>query len=173
MQQQSDGLVTVKGKGGGLSRWMPKKVRVLVEDRSVWVKLAAEDSPLDKESKSLLGTARVLLANMVKGVSEGCEVKLLLVGVGYRAKVQGNALELTLGYSHPVLFKAPPGVTLETPSATEIVVKGADSQQVGQVAAEIRRFRPIEPYKGKGIRRVADAVPTFKVPKKKKGKGSK
>jgi large subunit ribosomal protein L6 len=104
------------------------------------------------------GTARALLASMVKGVSQGYERKLELVGVGFRAAVQGKNLNLTLGFSHPVVFPAPEGVTLETPSQTEIVVKGADKQRVGEAAAQIRAFRPPEPYKGKGVRYAGERI---------------
>ena len=98
------------------------------------------------------GTTRALLANMVLGVSDGFEKKLELVGVGYRAQAQGKKLNLTLGFSHPVVFSVPEGISVETPSQTEVIIRGADKQQVGHVAAEIRRFRPPEPYKGKGVR---------------------
>lgn len=112
------------------------------------------------------GTLRALLANMVKGVSQGFERKLNLVGVGYRAQAQGDALNLTLGFSHPVVHKMPAGVKVETPSQTEILLKGVDKQQIGQVAAEIRAYRPPEPYKGKGVR-YADEVVVLKETKKK------
>ena len=101
---------------------------------------------------AVTGTTRSLLANMVQGVTEGFERKLELVGVGYRAQAQGNKLNLTLGFSHPVVYDVPEGISVETPSQTEVVIKGSDKQKVGQVAAEIRRFRPPEPYKGKGVR---------------------
>ena len=101
---------------------------------------------------AVTGTTRSLLANMIKGVTEGYERKLELVGVGYRAQAQGNKLNLSLGFSHPVVYQMPEGISVETPSQTEIVVKGSDKQKVGQAAAEIRRFRPPEPYKGKGVR---------------------
>jgi large subunit ribosomal protein L6 len=101
---------------------------------------------------------RALLANMAEGVSQGFERKLELVGVGYRAQLQGNKLNLTLGFSHPVVYEAPSGISLETPSQTEIFIRGVDKQQVGQVAAEIRRFRPPEPYKGKGVRYAGERV---------------
>lgn len=104
------------------------------------------------------GTARALIANMVKGVSEGFERKLELVGVGYRAAMSGKAVNLSLGFSHPVLFEAPEGVTLETPTQTEILIKGSDKQTVGQVAAKIRSFRPPEPYKGKGVRYAGEKI---------------
>ena len=112
------------------------------------------------------GTLRALLANMVKGVSRGFEKKLTLVGVGYRAQAAGDTLNLTLGFSHPVSHKMPKGVKVETPTQTEILIKGNDRQQVGQVAAEIRSYRPPEPYKGKGVR-YADEVVILKETKKK------
>jgi large subunit ribosomal protein L6 len=111
------------------------------------------------------GTARALIANMVKGVSEGYTRKLELVGVGYRAAMQGKDLNLSLGFSHPVVFKAPEGITIETPSQTEILVKGADKQRVGEVAAKIRAFRKPEPYKGKGVRYSGEKI-TIKEAKK-------
>ena len=113
----------------------------------------------------MAGTLRALLNNMVTGVSQGYERKLELVGVGYRAAMQGKDLNLTLGFSHPVVFKAPEGITIETPSQTEIVVKGADKQAVGQVAAKIRGYRPPEPYKGKGVRYAGEKI-TMKEAKK-------
>ncbi|MGH8190614.1 MAG: 50S ribosomal protein L6 [Rhodanobacteraceae bacterium] len=111
------------------------------------------------------GTTRALLANMVKGVSQGYERKLELVGVGFRAALQGKTLNLSLGFSHPVVFPAPEGITLETPSPTEILVKGADKQRVGETAAKIRAFRPPEPYKGKGVRYAGERI-TLKEAKK-------
>ena len=115
---------------------------------------------------AISGTMRSLLANMAQGVSEGFERKLELVGVGYRAQAQGKKLSLTLGFSHPVEHEVPDGITIETPSQTEILIKGPDKQQVGQVAAEIRRYRPPEPYKGKGVR-YADERVVIKEAKKK------
>lgn len=106
----------------------------------------------DRDGWAMAGTMRAITANMVTGVSTGFEKKLELVGVGYRAKAQGKVLNLTLGFSHPVNYELPEGVTAETPSQTEIVIKGSDKQKVGQVAAEIRAYRPPEPYKGKGVR---------------------
>jgi len=111
------------------------------------------------------GTARALLANMVKGVSDGYERKLELVGVGYRAAMQGKSLNLSLGFSHPVLFDAPEGISIETPTQTEVLIKGSDKQIVGQVAAKIRGFRPPEPYKGKGVRYAGEKI-TLKEAKK-------
>ena len=115
---------------------------------------------------AVAGTMRSLLANMAQGVTEGYERKLQLVGVGYRAQAQGSTLNLTLGFSHPVVHQVPEGVTVETPSQTEILVRGADKQKVGQVAAEIRGYRPPEPYKGKGVR-YADERVMLKEAKKK------
>ena len=104
------------------------------------------------------GTTRALLANMLEGVATGFQKKLEITGVGYRAQVQGRVLNLTLGYSHPIHFDIPEGITIQTPSTTEIVVKGANKQQVGQIAANIRRYRPPEPYKGKGIRYAGEVI---------------
>lgn len=118
------------------------------------------------EADACAGTARALLANAVKGVTQGFQKKLELVGVGYRAQVQGRTLNLTLGFSHPVSYPVPEGISVETPSQTEIVVKGSDRQKVGQVAAEIRGFRPPEPYKGKGVRYAGERV-VLKEAKKK------
>jgi large subunit ribosomal protein L6 len=119
-----------------------------------------------KENVAMAGTMRALINNMVVGVSQGFEKKLTLIGVGYRAKAAGESLELSLGFSHPVIYPIPAGITIETPSATEVVVKGADKQKVGQVAAEIRAYRPPEPYKGKGVR-YADEYVIRKEAKKK------
>ena len=111
------------------------------------------------------GTLRALLANMVKGVSDGYERKLELVGVGYRASMAGKSLNIALGFSHPVVFEAPEGITIETPTQTEILIKGSDKQRVGEVAAKIRGFRPPEPYKGKGVRYAGEKI-TLKEAKK-------
>ena len=142
---QSDN-VSVKGPKGTLSIAKPNGIEVKLEDGNA--QLSANDDSL----VPLAGTLRAILANMVKGVSEGFERKLELVGVGYRAAMQGKDLNLSLGFSHPVLFKAPEGITIATPTQTEIVVSGADKQRVGEVAAKIRGFRPPEPYKGKGVK---------------------
>ena len=138
--------VSVKGPKGTLSIAKPNGIEVKVEDGNA--QLSANDESL----VPLAGTLRAIIANMVKGVSEGFERKLELVGVGYRAAMQGKDLNLSLGFSHPVLFKAPDGITIATPTQTEIVVSGADKQRVGEVAAKIRGFRPPEPYKGKGVK---------------------
>jgi large subunit ribosomal protein L6 len=140
--------VNVKGPKGSLSYTLPKQVSVAREDDTVHCK-AQEGGP---GAVALAGTARSIINGMVVGVSEGFEKRLTLIGVGYRAQAQGNSLNLTLGYSHPVNFQVPDGVQIETPSQTEIVVRGFDKQLVGQVAAKIRGFRPPEPYKGKGVR---------------------
>ena len=142
---QSDS-VSVKGPKGALSIAKPNGIEVKLEDGNA--QLSANDDSL----VPLAGTLRAILANMVKGVSEGFERKLELVGVGYRAAMQGKDLNLSLGFSHPVLFTAPEGITIATPTQTEIVVSGADKQRVGEVAAKIRGFRPPEPYKGKGVK---------------------
>ena len=140
--------VTVKGKLGSLTHKMHTLIGVEHEEGTIKVK--ARDQ--SKKAKALAGTSRELIENMVIGVSQGFERKLEIIGVGYRAQVQGKALNLSLGYSHPVEFGIPEEVQIETPSQTEIVIKGIDKQKVGQVAADIRGFRRPEPYKGKGIR---------------------
>ncbi|HSH41073.1 MAG TPA: 50S ribosomal protein L6 [Arenicellales bacterium] len=140
--------ISVKGPKGELSFAAHELVGVEQGDGVFTVK-ARNDS---KEAVALAGTTRALVNNMVQGVTSGFEKRLEIVGVGYRAQAQGKTLNLTLGFSHPVAYEVPEGVTVETPAQTEIVVKGADKQQVGQVAAEIRAYRPPEPYKGKGIR---------------------
>lgn len=139
-------LVTVKGPKGSLSLAKPTGVEFNL-DNGVLQLSAAEAANIP-----MAGTARAILANMIQGVAEGFTRKLELVGVGYRAAMQGADLNLSLGYSHPILFKAPEGITLATPTQTEILVSGADKQRVGEVAAKIRAFRKPEPYKGKGIR---------------------
>lgn len=144
--KHADGQFSVKGPKGNLSVAQPEGVDVKVEDGQLLM-LSASDSHV-----ALTGTMRSIIANMVHGVSEGFERKLELVGVGYRASMQGQALNLNLGFSHPVVFPAPAGITISTPSQTEIVVAGADKQMVGEVAAKIRAFRPPEPYKGKGVK---------------------
>ncbi|MDT8427592.1 MAG: 50S ribosomal protein L6 [Pseudomonadales bacterium] len=138
----------VKGNKGNLSLALNNAITVVQEGDLLQV--AAKEA--SREAIALSGTFRALINNMVIGVSQGFQKKLLLQGVGYRAKAQGNSLNLTLGYSHPIDFDLPKGVSAETPSQTEIVISGADKQQVGEVAAKIREFRPPEPYKGKGIR---------------------
>lgn len=146
---QIDGQkVTVKGKNGSLDWEVHREVGVAIEDGSIRIKARNES----KTAKALSGTSRALLNNMVVGVSEGFERKLDIVGVGYRAQLKGKVLNLSLGHSHPINFDIPEDITIETPSQTEVVVKGIDKQRVGQVAANIRAFRKPEPYKGKGVK---------------------
>lgn len=140
--------ITVKGSKGTLEHVVHDSVEVAQNDNVLTFKARSQA----KSSRALSGTTRALVFNMVTGVSNGFEKKLELVGVGYRAAAKGKVLDLTLGLSHPVNFEVPEGITIETPSQTEILVKGIDKQQVGQVAAKIRDYRPPEPYKGKGIR---------------------
>jgi large subunit ribosomal protein L6 len=154
--------VTVKGPKGTLAH----TIHGLVEMASGDGELTFRPRDESKAANALAGTTRSLVNNLVIGVSDGFEKKLELVGVGYRAQAKGKMLNLTLGFSHPVDYELPEGVTAETPSQTEIVVKGCDKQQVGQVAAEIRAYRPPEPYKGKGVR-YSDEVVVRKEAKKK------
>jgi large subunit ribosomal protein L6 len=156
------GRLSVKGPLGTLSQPMDAIVKVAkVENR---LEFEALDESI--HAKAMSGTLRALAANMVTGVSKGFERRLNLVGVGYRAQAQGDKLNLTLGFSHPVVHAMPKGVKVETPTQTEIVIKGIDKQQVGEVAAQVRRYRPPEPYKGKGVR-YSDEVIVLKETKKK------
>lgn len=154
--------VSVKGPKGQLSWRVMASVAVTQEDGMLKLAPAAES----KEGWAMAGTARALVNNMVAGVSQGFEKKLSLVGVGYRAQASGKVLTLNLGFSHPVKYPVPEGIKVQTPSQTDILVSGADKQQVGQVAAEIRAYRPPEPYKGKGVR-YADEQVVRKEAKKK------
>ena len=156
------GNVTVKGKNGELYCQLLSQVAMEISDNQ----LKFQPTDDSKKSMALTGTFRSLVNNMVFGVTTGFEKKLELRGVGYRSQVKGKSLNLTLGFSHPVNFDIPVGITIETPSQTEIVIKGADKQLVGQVAANIRAFRPPEPYKGKGIRYVGEHI-VMKEAKKK------
>jgi large subunit ribosomal protein L6 len=144
----ANGVVSVKGKNGSLQTSLHESVEVVNEDNSLKFSAKGEG----QQAIALSGTFRALVQNMVNGVTEGFERKLELVGVGYRAKAQGSMVNLTVGFSHPIDYNLPAGITAETPTQTEILLKGADKQLLGQVAAEIRAFRPPEPYKGKGIR---------------------
>ena len=144
--KNENGQLNVKGGKGNLSIAQPEGIEIKVENNEIQL------APARPERTAMTGTLRAILANMVKGVSEGFERKLELVGVGYRAAMQGKDLNLSLGFSHPVLFKTPDGITIATPTQTEIVVTGADKQLVGEVAAKIRGYRPPEPYKGKGVK---------------------
>ena len=157
-----DDRIDVKGAGGNLSLARNELVKVTSEGGSLSF-LPADES---REANAMSGTMRQLVNNMVQGVTKGFEKKLSLVGVGYKAQAQGAKLNLTVGYSHPVNKEMPAGITVTTPTPTEVVVKGADRQRVGQVAAEIRAIRPPEPYKGKGIRYVDEKI-TIKETKKK------
>jgi large subunit ribosomal protein L6 len=150
----SDTEVSIKGNKGNLNLELHRLVIVAQDGEEL--KVSAKDA--SRSASAMAGTFRSLINNMVVGVSQGFEKKLELQGVGYRAKAQGASVNLTVGYSHPIDYKLPAGVTVDTPSQTEIVITGADKQLVGQVAAELRDFRPPEPYKGKGIRYADERV---------------
>jgi large subunit ribosomal protein L6 len=156
------GKISVKGPMGSLTQTLTANINVEHVDGKLLI------SPRDesRQAHAMSGTARALLANMVLGVSRGFEKKLSLVGVGYRAQAQGNKLNLSLGFSHPVEHVMPEGIKVETPTQTEILIKGVDKQLVGQVAADVRAYRKPEPYKGKGVR-YADEVVVLKETKKK------
>jgi large subunit ribosomal protein L6 len=153
--------VTIKGAKGSLSLSLTPGVTVAQAEKTLQVSFADPDL-----ARTRAGATRAHLANMVRGVTKGYEKKLELVGVGFRAALQGKVLNLTLGFSHPVNFPIPEGISIETPSQTEIIIKGIDRQKVGQVAAEIRGVRPPEPYKGKGVRYAGEQI-TLKEGKKK------
>ena len=155
--------VTVKGPKGELTRTFASQLTIKLEDGI----LSVERPDDTRESKSLHGLTRTLLSNMVEGVSAGFSKKLVMVGVGYRAAKKGEDLELSLGYSHPVIVKCPENITFDVPTATEVVVSGISKEQVGQVAADIRKWRKPEPYKGKGIRYEGEHV------RRKLGKAAK
>ena len=154
--------LTIKGGKSSLTHTLHDYVDVEHNDNELHIKAVSGG----RDGVAIAGTTRALLHNMSVGVSDGFERKLELRGVGYRAQAQGKKLNLTLGFSHPVVYECPEGITVETPSQTEIIVKGADKQVVGQVSAEIRAFRPPEPYKGKGVRYVDEHV-VMKEAKKK------
>jgi large subunit ribosomal protein L6 len=154
--------LTVKGAKGSLSLRINPEVKVEQQDASVSVSPRSGS----RFATAMAGTTRSLINNMVIGVSAGFERKLELVGVGYRAQAQGNKVNMTLGFSHPIEYQVPDGITVETPSQTEIIVKGIDRQAVGQVASDLRAYRPPEPYKGKGVR-YADERIVLKEAKKK------
>jgi len=149
-----DGAISIKGPLGSLNQSLTDLVSVAMADGKLQVSANGES----RAANAMSGTTRALLANMVLGVSKGFERKLNLVGVGYRAQAQGNKLNLTLGFSHPVEHMMPEGVKVETPTQTEIVLKGLDKQKVGQVAADVRAYRKPEPYKGKGVRYANERV---------------
>lgn len=154
--------MTVKGSNGQLSYSINSAVSFDITDNVIQVQWDSND----KKATAQAGTARAIVNNMVIGVSSGFERKLTLIGVGYRAQAKGNILNLALGFSHPVDFEVPAGVLVETPSQTEIVVKGSDKQLVGEVAAKIRAYRPPEPYKGKGVRYAEEHVARKEAKKK-------
>ena len=154
--------ITVKGPLGTLTQTLNGDVLIENQNNELSFKVANES----REAKAMSGTLRALVSNMVQGVSQGFEKKLSLIGVGYKAAAQGKSLNLSLGFSHPVDYALPEGIKAETPTPTEILIKGIDKQRVGQVAAEVRAFRPPEPYKGKGVRYV-DEVVIIKETKKK------
>jgi large subunit ribosomal protein L6 len=154
--------ITVKGPLGTLTQALGRNAGIEREGDQLVVKPANDST----EANAMSGTLRALVANMVTGVTKGFERRLTLVGVGYRAQAQGSTLNLSLGFSHPISYALPTGIKAETPTQTEIVIKGADKQQVGQVAAEVRGFRPPEPYKGKGVR-YSDERVVMKETKKK------
>lgn len=155
-------VLQVKGTKGALSQEIHANVEITEKEGALHLSPRNEE----KSSVALAGTMRAIVSNIVKGVSEGFERRLELKGVGYRAQMQGKNLNLTVGFSHPVLFEVPEGITIEVPSQTEVVVKGADKQSVGQVASNIRRVRPPDAYKGKGIRYVGEHI-SLKETKKK------
>ncbi len=155
-------VIDVSGPLGKVSHFVTSDVRLGRAGDSITV-VAANDG---RHAQAMSGTMRAIVANMVRGVSQGFSRKLTLVGVGYKAQAQGTALNLELGYSHPIVHRMPAGITVETPTPTEIVIKGVDRQVVGQVAAQIRAYRKPEPYKGKGVR-YADEVVVIKETKKK------
>ena len=154
--------ISIKGPMGAMSHPVNGLVSVTLENGALQVAAAGET----RDARAMSGTTRALLANMVTGVSKGFEKKLTLVGVGYRAQAQGNKLNLTLGYSHPIEHEMPEGIKVETPTQTEILIKGVDKQKVGQVAADVRAYRKPEPYKGKGVRYATEVV-VIKETKKK------
>ena len=160
--QIKEDQISVKGTGGALSLTQNSLVKITSEGG----KLSFAPANDSREANAMSGTMRQLVNNMVQGVTKGFEKKLTLIGVGYKAQAQGTKLNLTVGYSHPVNMEMPAGITVATATPTEIVVKGADRQRVGQIAAEIRAVRPPEPYKGKGIR-YADEKIVIKETKKK------
>ena len=154
----ADGVMSVKGKLGEMTMHVNSQVLISNNDNVLTFEPNQVSKKEEKSAWAQAGTARANTANLIQGVTEGWEKKLTLIGVGYRAKAQGKVLNLTLGFSHPVNYQLPEGISVETPSQTEVVVKGIDKQKVGQAAAEIRAFRPPEPYKGKGVRYTDEQV---------------
>jgi large subunit ribosomal protein L6 len=154
----SGAIMTVKGKLGQMTMGIHSSVAVAINDKEMTFGIHQLEKKAEKGAWAQAGTVRANTANLIQGVSHGWEKKLTLIGVGYRAKAAGKALDLTLGFSHPVVYQLPEGITVETPSQTEIIIRGMDKQKVGQVAAEIRAYRPPEPYKGKGVRYTDEQV---------------
>ena len=155
---QSEGTLSVKGKLGEMTMHVNSSVVITNTDNVLTFSTSEVSKKEEKGAWAQAGTARANTANLIKGVTEGWEKKLTLIGVGYRAKAKGKVLGLTLGFSHPVNYSLPEGISVETPSQTEVIIKGIDKQKVGQAAAEIRAFRPPEPYKGKGVRYTDEQV---------------
>ena len=162
----ADGVMSVKGKLGEMTMHVNSLVQVSNNDNVLTFEPNQVSKKLEKSAWAQAGTVRAKTANLIKGVTDGWEKKLTVLGVGYRAKAQGKVLNFTLGFSHPVNYQLPEGISVETPTQTEVVVKGIDKQKVGQAAAEIRAFRPPEPYKGKGVR-YSDEQVVRKAAKKK------
>jgi len=162
----ADGVMSVKGKLGEMTMHVNSLVQVSNNDNVLTFEPNQVSKKLEKSAWAQAGTVRANTANLIKGVTDGWEKKRILIGDGYRAKAQGKVLNLTLGFSHPVNYQLPEGISVETPTQTEVVVKGIDKQKVGQAAAEIRAFRPPEPYKGKGVR-YSDEQVVRKAAKKK------
>ncbi len=146
--------VTAKGPKGELSAVLVDKVLVRMDDDGVWI----DPRDKSKQARSMWGMSRTVVSNLVEGVSEGFSKTLEITGVGYRANLQGKDLSLALGYSHDVVFQIPEGITIDVPQPTQIIISGIDKQRVGQVASEIRRFRPPEPYKGKGVKYAGEYI---------------
>jgi len=161
-----DGIVTAKGPKGELSFELSPGIEVVESEGALRVRVSENKGKISKHTLSMSGTTRAIIDNLVTGVVSGFEKKLTITGVGYRAQAQGSKLNLSLGFSHPVVYELPDGVTVETPTQTEIILRGIDKQILGQAAAEIRAFRPPEPYKGKGVR-YADEYVLRKQAKKK------
>ena len=155
---QSEGTLSVKGKLGEMTMHVNSAVVITNTDNVLTFSTSEVSKKEEKGAWAQAGTVRANTANLIKGVTEGWEKKLTLIGVGYRAKAKGKVLGLTLGFSHPVNYSLPEGISVETPSQTEVIIKGIDKQKVGQAAAEIRAFRPPEPYKGKGVRYTDEQV---------------
>lgn len=160
--QLSNSEISVKGPLGTLTQALSTQIKVEKLEHKLQIKVANNSAA----ANAMSGTTRALIANMVQGVTKGYEKKLTLLGVGYRAQAQGDKLNLTLGFSHPIVHQMPKGIKVETPTQTEIVIKGIDKQVVGQTAAEVRAYRSPEPYKGKGVR-YADETVALKETKKK------